>query len=92
MATEWIAATTDATTSSQVDMAGPFIVYGVNFGKGESAVLQQLIDGTWRDVTDERGSVGVSNTPNTMYWDGSGSFRIRKNPTQLAASVSYEVQ
>lgn len=88
-----VAATQSAVTSAEFTVTGPFILYGELFGIGESAVLQQEIStDVWRDATDQHGSVGVSNTPNTMYWDGFGTFRIRKSITQASAIVSYEEQ
>lgn len=90
---EIIGATQDAVTSAEFTTTAPFILYGEGFLDGESAVLQQEIStDSWRDVTDRIGSVGISNTPNTMYWDGIGTFRIRKGATQALATVSYEEQ
>ena len=88
-----IAPTLSQATSAPFSVTGPFVLYGELFLIGEAAILEQEVTSSvWRRVTDQNGGIGVTNQPNTLYWDSVGTFRVVKEATQGLASVSYEVQ
>lgn len=83
-------AITDATT--EFVTTGPFVLYGDDFGVGESAILYRTGPSGLRPATNEKGAILVSAYPNFVYVEAAGTYRVVKTATALAAAVGYEVQ
>jgi len=79
--------------STEFVAIGPFVLYGDDFGVGESAVLHRLgPNGVFSPLTNKDGLVSVSSAPNSVYVEALGTYRITKSATAALASVGYEEQ
>ena len=66
-----------------------FWLFGSKFWPEELAVLEQIgPSGNYEPITNAKGVIAVSHSPNTVYADvPPGTYRIHKYRTKLAASV-----
>ena len=77
--------------ATQFVASGPFILYGDGFAEGEWCSLERLgPSGTYIEARNEKGVIKVGADPNMVYVEAPGSYRLRKGPTSIAASVGYE--
>lgn len=83
-------AITDATT--EFTTTGPFVLYGDDFGVGESAILYRTGVKGLRPATNKDGVIRVSAYPNFVYVEAAGVYRVIKDLTVLTAAVGYEEQ
>lgn len=76
---------------NQFTTTGPFVLYGDNFASGESAILYRLGPSTNYSVaTNKDGPIRVSDSPNMVYVEAPGTYRLGKTTTTAAAYVGYE--
>ena len=67
-------------------------LFSSKFWPEEIAVLEHIgPSGNYEPITNTRGEIFVSHSPNTVYADvPPGTYRVHKFCTRLAASVGYE--
>ena len=67
-------------------------LFGSKFWPEEIAVLEQIgPSGNYEPITNSKGVIAVSHSPNTVYADvPAGTYRVHKYNTKLAASVGVQ--
>ena len=77
--------------ATEFTTVGPFVLYGDHFGWAESAKLLRLgPSGQYLPATNKAGVIAVAASPNMVYVEAPGTYRIDKSKTSAAASVGYE--
>lgn len=77
--------------ATQFVASGPFVLYGDGFAEGEWCSLDRLgPSGTYIRACNEKGVIKVGANPNMIYVEAPGSYQLRKEATNMAASVGYE--
>ena len=89
-----IPATTESVVpgaSNEFTTSGPFTLYADDLGWNEHITLWRLgPSGEYREATNKNGVITVSATPNMIYVEAGGTFRLGKPLTKQAAACGYE--